>query len=124
MQLLARIDWNALRFCWETLLNRNWWDEDVTAFKAELNALKNPIGDPADGRCGDYLGVPSEEKKRRGHAGHAITEANFFRYQSMFNYRPLQHARICVTWEKGFYEVGNGRTGQVRVVVVAAGPIS
>ena len=27
---------------------RHWWDGDVMAFGAELNALKNPVGDPAD----------------------------------------------------------------------------
>ncbi len=27
---------------------RHWWDEDVVAFEAELNALKNPVGSLAD----------------------------------------------------------------------------
>ncbi|KAI0275539.1 hypothetical protein BGY98DRAFT_1188376 [Russula aff. rugulosa BPL654] len=58
---------------------RHWWDEDVTAFEAELNALKNPVSDPADAEATISAFLA---KKKAGVT--AITE----------------HARICATWEK------------------------
>ncbi|KAI0275537.1 hypothetical protein BGY98DRAFT_1098786 [Russula aff. rugulosa BPL654] len=58
---------------------RHWWDEDVTAFEAELNALKNPVSDPADAEA--TISAFLAKKKA---SVTAITE----------------HAHICATWEK------------------------
>ena len=51
---------------------RHWWDEDVVAFEAELNALKNTVGDPtgAGATISTFLA-----KKKEGVT--AITEVSF-----------------------------------------------
>ena len=51
---------------------RHWWDEDVTAFEAELNALKTPVSDPADAEATISAFL---EKKKAGVT--AITEVSF-----------------------------------------------
>jgi hypothetical protein len=51
---------------------RHWWDEDVMAFEAELNALKNPVGDPAG--AGATISTFLAKKKE---GVTAITEVSF-----------------------------------------------
>jgi hypothetical protein len=51
---------------------RHWWDEDVMAFEAELNAFKNPVGDPAG--AGATISAFLAKKKE---GVTAITEVSF-----------------------------------------------
>ncbi|KAN0109267.1 hypothetical protein V8E52_009451 [Russula decolorans] len=73
---------------------RHWWDEDVMAFEAELNALKNPVGDPAG--AGATISAFLAKKKE---GVTAITE----------------HARICATWEKDRNTDRSTKLSDVRV---------
>jgi hypothetical protein len=48
---------------------RHWWDEDVMAFEAELNALKTSVGDPT--------GAETAFLAKRKEVVAAITEVSF-----------------------------------------------
>jgi hypothetical protein len=56
----------------KTCCTRHWWDEDVMAFEAELNALKNPVANPAD--AGTTISAFLTKKKE---GVTAITEVSF-----------------------------------------------
>ena len=51
---------------------RHWWDEDVMAFEAELNVLKNSVGDPTGART-----TISAFLAKKKEAVTAITEVSF-----------------------------------------------
>ncbi len=79
----------------------HWWDEDVTALTAELDALKNRGCGP-DGVVVHTDAAVSEFFARKKNEVAANTEVCFliFKWRKMLNYLLLQHALICAAWEK------------------------
>ena len=57
-----------------------------------LVSVGKPVGDPADA-WSTISAFPVKKKGSRHYRG----EFYICRYRSMFNYRPLQHVRICPT---------------------------
>jgi hypothetical protein len=79
----------------------HWWDEDVTALTAELDALKN-CGCGPDGVVVHTDAAVSEFFERKKKEVAANTEVSFLicKWHKILNYLLLQHALICAAWEK------------------------